>query len=157
MFTKYNGITPPQNYSGSRFKPSPNDTEMKTHKAPEPISKPPAIKTALSPTFQESVNRIAEPNEAYSYDEQAQETTRENPAEFEDEKSEIIDTPPRKASREVENPLGEFLSKSGVGKLLNSLHSDDILLLALILFLAEENNKDSNDAILILALLLMYR
>ena len=157
MFTKYSGITPPQNYSGNRFKSHPNDTEMKTHKGTELSIKQTPPKASAFPAFQESVDRIAAESDQGLVQNNFEVAADRKQEELYEENPQIIDTPPEKAERTAQNALGDFLNQSGVGKLLKNLRSDDILLISLILFLAEEGNKNSNDAILILALLLLYR
>ncbi len=172
MFTKYQGISLPQNYSGNRFRSYPKDTEMKTHKAQEPSRNSSGVKTSVSPIFQEASKRTSNASDNAKSTFDYQQRNEEDDKEFYEDKSEIIDTSPEKSYENddsdnqaeekndnvaYEETLSDFFSKSGLSKMLNGLHSDDILLLALILILAGEGEAQNPDAIVILSLLLLFR
>ena len=143
MFTKYTNMRLPQNYSGSRFKATAEDTEMKTHRAKEAAIPINTVKTSISPFFQSSYL-----NEQASEPEAEDETF----AEYE----EIPDT-----TEVTKETLHEAVSEPGkptlgdLSRLLEGLKSDDLLLLALIILLASDGGQGSMDTIAILALLLL--
>lgn len=149
MFTKYNGIEIPKNYSGSRFK-SLSDVEMKTHKAT--VSSPPMqeIKSSASPSFQEVIDKtVSELKE-----------TDEN-IEISEPLTQISDTPACISVDEESNgasfPQEKALHRElGILKLLDKVKQDDLLLIALIILFASDSSENSLDAVVILALLLLY-
>ena len=167
MFTKYNNINIPQNYSGNRFKHDITNTEMKTHR-PTTTS---AVKTSVSPYFQESVNNAIESLPS-SDNVNIESATKE--VGF----GEISDTPlgeiesvranDEESSLNVNEPMlngaseskstepSNSLDTSRLTDMFKSIKSDDLLLLVLILLLAKDNTENGIDALVILALLLMY-
>ena len=154
MFTKYNGITLPQNYSGNRFKAYPNDTETKTHKPQEAQPLTTSIRTSVSPTFRDVTREVPVQEDVPDeiYEEPPFESRGNDPLREENE--EIIHTPPRENQCEASNEAPQPVGKIGLEHLFGNLQSDDILLLTLIFILAKDSSAQSPDAILILALLL---
>lgn len=167
MFTKYTDIDLPKNYSGSRFKQSLADTRMKTHRAQDISASAPSIKTAVSPSFQDIIDKTAkaaavdeQPEEIYVNNDIIEEITDQE-AEKSDEKAEDafnslpIEAQPRH-NEESNNDFFSLFKASGLGKLLSNKSKDDFLLIALIALLASDGSGDNLDAIVLLALLLLY-
>ena len=177
MFTKYNGINLPNNYSGTKFRQPIEDTTMKTHRAlDEKVIQKGVVRTSVSPTFQNALNSTiqeAREIESFSDDEHALphidnsasssffeeevcestaicEDNNDYPSSQFDSKCDIGDKNDKEA-----HPLN-LLKESGLGKLIDNLNKDDILLIALIVIFAQEHSANSLDAIVILALLLLY-
>ena len=148
MFTKYNSVNIPKNYSGNRFRQDIDDTEMKTHR---PSSSTAAVtKTSVSPNFQNYLyNSYGTPKEDAPENEEKNDTFQQNDIEF-------SDTSTAKIENNDEIAIVNTATESKVVQLLKSIKNDDLLLLALILLLANDSNESSFDAIAILALLLMY-
>ena len=168
MFTKYTDIDLPKNYSGSRFKHTLADTKMKTHRAQDVSLSVPAFKTAVSPSFQDIIDKTAkatkvdeQPEELYANNDTTAELTDQE-AEKSDEKADAAfkDSLPIDAHpRHDEGSNTDFFSlfkASGFGKLLSNKSKDDFLLIALIALLASDGSGDNLDAIVLLALLLLY-
>ena len=148
MFTKYNNINVPKNYGGSRFQPSTNDTEMKTHRAEEIHQSVNKIKTSVSPYFQSTQN--SDKNPSFSDDEN--DFLELNDTETE----ETINTPVTKIEKsEKVSPLN-FSGFKELTKLFKGVNNDDLLLLALILLFATDKGENSLDTLFILAFLLLY-
>ena len=171
MFTRYKGISIPENYSGSRFKAAP-ETETKLHKPSTPIYS--GTKTSISPTFEEAIRQSS----AVQYEPEVEELDSENDtsndtnlfiesSEIEeaslkaleaDEASKLTDTykesTTNQESTSGDGVLGEF-SKL-FGKLSSGLKSENLLILAVILLIFSENNFDDNALILPLLALLLY-
>lgn len=162
MFSKYKGIEIPLNYSGSRFKSSGVETEMKTHK-PSPSYR--STKTSVSPTFQSVINQAV--NDSY-----AQETVPDV-YEMSDDLNEmqksseaplvVIDNnESNEQSSENEDEKKKGLSsifdelKPFFEKLKSSIKGEDLLLISLIILLASEGGNDSLESILPLLLLFLY-
>ena len=156
MFTKYTSIKLPENYGGSRFKKSPVETEMKTHRPQEAAVSSSTIKTSVSPSFQIVKGSVME-NEMHE-DIEREEYTETNADDF-SEPSETNYTEPSSPSS---NPTtsDEQIQSAGIKELsrfLEKIKSDDLLLLSLILLLAKDGADESLDALILLALLLLYR
>lgn len=159
MFTKYTNIKLPENYGGSRFKKSTIDTEMKTHRPQDMSSSASTVKTSVSPSFQSSLANIkAEVPSAYIGE------LQENTKEFDQteeldntEYDDFIDTPPLKIEENANCESDTSTSIKELAHVLENIKSDDFLLLALILLFAKDGGEESMDAIVILALLLLYR
>lgn len=152
MFTKYNNVSIPKNYSGSRFHQGNDDTEMKTHRATESIPSTNITKTSVSPYFRS--NLIKESSLAT---EDSEDSSFEVPYDASmEEKAEIIDTPADKDSDSSTGNLTPNDEEGALSRLFKNIKNDDLLLLALILLLSKDGADNSFDAIVILALLLMY-
>ena len=132
MYSRYSGISIPQNYGGSRFSHLA-EVETKTHRASAPMS---PIKSSYVP--------IEEENE----DEVEIEDFEEGNEEIIEEESEIED----------ENPIERQKADaySSLKALFSSIEKDELILLGLILLLISDSSSQSNsDIIMILALLLV--
>ena len=153
MFSKYKGIEIPLNYSGSRFKSSGVETEMKTHK-PSPSYR--STKTSVSPTFQSVINQAI--NDSY-----AQETVPDV-YEMRDDLNEmqisseaplvVIDNKESNEQKGLSSIFDEL--KPFFEKLKSSIKGEDLLLISLIILLASEGGNDSLESILPLLLLFLY-
>ena len=169
MFTRYNGVEIPKNYSGSRFRQQVENTETKMHR---PKEAPPLqnVRKSVSPTFQEVIDN------AIKDVEQSQAKNSESNGFLlaqETEATANSDTPPSKTVESGVNdnvPSVKSLNgitdseknehspiEGGIRKLLDGIAKDDLLLIALILMLAEGGEGDSLDLITMLALLLLFR
>ena len=150
MFTRYKGIEIPQNYSGNRFRNEAPVTETKTHKPSVSSS----TKTSISPSF-ESVLRhgtIQVPVEQIV----------EDVSDFYENEmvaEEVAPTMIEEAPLEEKNKEGTLFDdfKPIVSSIIKNVNSEDLLLLSLIVLLMSEGNEDSNDVILPLLLLFLYR
>lgn len=167
MFTRYKGISIPENYSGSRFKAAP-ETETKLHKPSTPIYS--GTKTSISPTFEEAIRQQYEPeieeldsesdtsNDTNLFTESSEIEEASLKALEADEASKLTDTykesTTNQESTSGDGVLGEF-SKL-FGKLSSGLKSENLLILAVILLIFSENNSDDNALILPLLALLLY-
>ena len=153
MFTKYNNISVPKNYSGNRFRQVSEDTETKMHRATVANVKPNEAKTSVSPYFQaqltNSLSLAQEEDDRNTKNEEFLDTVQEDVEEFND-------TP---ADKSVEADISAPISNIAENKLMQlfkNVKNDDLLLLALILLFAKDNTENGTDALVILALLLMY-
>ena len=156
MFTKYQGVAIPKNYSGVRFKDGSVETEMKTHRGQITPSQDNIKSCAASPTFQSIIDSVASDEvddlkndevQASDFDEQiASDEAGEqlNTVKCEEEEKPCISS----------QPLG-FLDNTLKG-LLDGIGGDDLLLLCLLLLIATDRQENSIDGIIILALLLLY-
>lgn len=166
MFTRYSGIEVPQNYSGNRFrKKSIEDTETKVH-TNQAYS---AVKSSVSPSFEYKYE-----NERLSSDENdasiENEITTDNyvSEEFSDNSSEnsnenfneaINDEEAKETNSKEINSNSSFLDNlnlSFMTDFFKNIQGEDLLLIALIIFLASDKNVSNNDIIILLALLLVY-
>ena len=136
MFTKYNGIVVPQNYNGNRFQKQHLETEMKTHKATE-IQSVSLPKTSVSPSFQSLLDKAV-----------SEEDTSAVPVQEETSSVEAEDSA-------VEEETPAELNISPFMRMLEGLKSDDLLLLALILLMANGKSEMGTEAIILLSLLLL--
>ncbi len=148
MFTKYNSISIPENYSGNRFKKAIEETEMKTHKGKEPVSSVSSVKTSVSPFFhaviEEPIKEVfSEPQDVYEED-------------FSEESNENTDTPTEKTENFDKTTEENISPIKRPFELLENIKNDDLLLLALLLLIAKDSAENSMDTLVILALLLMY-
>ena len=169
MFTRYKGIDVPQNYSGSRFKSEPQNTEMKTHK-PSPVYSP--TKTSISPSFErvvsqgyqntfesspfkENIDNVSDFN-----DFQEENNVLEN--EYFEPENEPLET--YNESQREEPDCAPKTKKAGIfkelspfiNKFFKNINSEDLLLLSLIILLFGEGNDESSDLIIPLLCLFLY-
>ena len=154
MFSKYTGVDVPQNYSGNRFRKSTMETKTNVHKAQEirtPIS---TVKTSVSPSFQDVIDKASEGVIVNDVEENltTQEVDLEEKVLKSVDKTEILEDDEAKSPRE---PL-DIIQASGIGQLLGAIGKDDLLLIALIVLLASDKGDMNLDAIVILALLLYH-
>ena len=141
MFTKYTNMKLPQNYSGSRFKPATEDTEMKTHRAKDTGTPINNVKTSVSPYFQSSfVNE-----QSYSFEPQEDRDTYETD----------VDVPTQQEETNEDVSTSTHATLKELTRLFAGIKSDDLLLLALIILFASDSGQNSVDTIVILALLLL--
>ena len=174
MFTKYTDINLPKNYSGSRFKQELTDTKMKTHRAQDISTGKSVIKSAMSPTFQDIIDKTVQESEEEKLDqstvnEQVEEAYADSIEESTDTEQEVQDSfeeiyesnnelttvaPTHNSKSEAD--FFSLFKESGLGKLLSSAGRDDFLLIGLIALLASDGSGDNLDAIILLALLLLY-
>ncbi len=160
MFTKYANVKLPENYSGSRFKRPSIDTEMKTHRAQDISNVPRSVKTSVSPFFQSSQIQEETTAQSNSTEVDTQQALPEldamltEEARVEDE--ETIHTPPEKTQEDSNSTALATSSIKELTRALEKIKSDDLLLLSLILLFAKDGGEGSMDALVILALLLLY-
>ena len=162
MFTKYANVKLPENYSGSRFKRSTIETEMKTHRPQDMPSTASTVKTSVSPFFQSAHMHNGATASENIIEESTEDTEEEinlktYGEEIQEENEEIIHTPPEKSIEESKNSLHGSIAVNELTRMLEKFKSDDILLLILILLFAKDGGEGSTDALVILALLLLYR
>ena len=143
MFTKYNSVEIPQNYSGNRFK-NLGETEMKTHRAALTSVQQSPVKSSTSPTFQEVIDKTmndVEEVEADSLDISSESELSYTPQQLDETPNTAKDTSTNEFS------LAGFVDK---------ISKDDLLLIALIILFASDSSVSSYDTVIILALLLLY-
>ena len=164
MFTRYKGISIPENYSGNRFK-APPQTETKMHR-PSPSYT--GTKTSLSPMFEEAMRQksVAIPNQSQFNDEEGndfdigidlpnEENSEESkvPLDNKEASDTYYENTTSKKSASGNSVLGELSTL--IGNLTKGLKSEDLLILAIIVLLLSENNDDGM-IILPLLFLLLY-
>lgn len=150
MFTRYSDIEIPQNYSGSRFsKQFAEDTTTKIHTS----TIQGASKSSVSPSFE--MSRLGEAYQAPEADDNVEYFNDE--AIFDDISDEDNNEFTASSVNKDENHSEISESLSQITGYLKRLKNDDLLLIGLIAFLANENSVSNNDIIIILVLLLMYR
>ena len=163
MFTRYKGISIPENYSGNRFK-APIETETKTHK-PTQGGVYGGTKTSISPIFESAIKErtynndinetLYEPTDSYQSEEEAYATSI-NESQGLDFNEEFIEN--QDSSSESEDPkknsiLGDFASI--FSQITSKIKQDDFIIIGVILLLLSEKGEDK-DVILPLLLLLLY-
>ena len=157
MYTRYSGIDVPQNYSGNRFrKKAVEDTETKVHTS---VTQG-AVKSSVSPSFEKQFKS----QQLLEDDDISLENSKitEDAAENEDNYNEFSDTSYQAEENEVTDSMNihtgilDNLNLSFIGEYLKSIKGEDLLLIALIIFLASDKNVSNNDIIILLALLLVY-
>ena len=159
MFTRYKGIEIPQNYSGSRFKSEPPLTETKTHK-PSLTS---TTRTSISPMFENALKNQFESNQVEEIIDSVSEFDQNDNTYIEEANENFDNLKDEFSSFENESSelskgamlLDEF--KPFVSRILKSVNSEDILLLSLIVLLMSEGNSESNELIVPLLFLFLYR
>lgn len=149
MFTRYSGIEIPQNYSGNRFQRNEYvETDMKIHSS----NIGGATKSSVSPSFEAQKIADFENKTENLTDITKDEVDINDNDEFEDIS---LDTDESKCDN-CDTPKGIFNELSSFSNYFKSLQSEDLILIALILFLASDGSIKNNDIIIILALLLVY-
>ena len=190
MFTKYNGINLPKNYSGTKFRQPPEDTTMKTHRPQdEKFKMQGIIKTSVSPSFQSIIDNASVKNNTdyspieeqsdvnfykseslpYGNDEELSSNDNVNSLLMPDDCLVEENTSKEVCSicndsdkhNNTDSLKKEFfpinlLKENGFSRLIEGISKDDLLLIALIALFAQEHTAGSQDAIIILALLLLY-
>ena len=156
MYTRYSGVDVPQNYSGNRFrKKIIEDTETKVHSSITPG----AVKSSVSPSFESQIknDQIYQNNDENSLDySETLDDVVEND-DFNESAYQSNNEPKDKGNDKIVNKsiLNE-LNLSPIAEYLKSIRGEDLLLIALIIFLASDKNISNNDIIILLALLLVY-
>lgn len=150
MFTRYNEITVPKNYSGTRF--TENDIETKTHRGSivgGSSSIPPSNPKSYEENFDTPPNISSVPEESSPVIDEGE--------IFDEENENYIEEASPKAGKAFEGTdiLSEF--KSGLNGLFSHLSKDDLLLVGLILLLSDKGGEDSFSLMLMLSLLLLSK
>lgn len=160
MFTRYSGIDVPQNYSGNRFRnKSIEDTGMKIHTNQTQG----AIKSSVSPSFEQRLQNEQglKNDDEITFEEpeivddvvENQDNDISDIIDASDENDELIVS--QKSEPNSKSILGD-LNLSPITEFLKSISGEDLLLIALIIFLASDKNVSNNDIIILLALLLVH-
>lgn len=134
MYSRYSGVSIPQNYGGSRFSHLA-EVETKTHRPTTTVT---PIKASPVPIIEDEENEID--YELVKEDEECFEQ------EFEEDEQGVISQEDKGEKARDDFSLASFISH---------LEKDDILLLGLILLLISDSSKDNYDVIMVLALLLV--
>lgn len=156
MFTKYANVKLPENYSGSRFKHTTIDTEMKTHRPQDTSPSFTTVKTSVSPIFKSAQAQEDEAVQSKLAEADKEQDLVENENDLTEDTIETIYTPPEKTQKNDSNTAINTSSIKELSRVLEKIKSDDALLLALILLFAKDGGEGSLDALVILALLLLY-
>lgn len=136
MYSRYSGVSIPQNYGGSRFSHLA-EVETKTHRPT----------TTVTPIKASPVSIIEVDNEENEIDyELVKEDEECFEQEFEEDEQGVISQEDK-----GEKAHDDF----SLASLISLLEKDDILLLGLILLLISDSSKDNYDVIMVLALLLV--
>ena len=150
MFTKYNGVEIPRNYSGNRFSPT-FETEMKTHRATANTVQQGTVKSSFSPSFQEVIDKTMNETVEMPVTDDEIQVTENTTAEITDAQNEEIVQASHSYTKEAQK------SDFNLMGLLEKISKDDLLLIALIIVLASDSAEGGTDVILCLALLLLFR
>ena len=156
MFTKYTSVKLPENYSGSRFKSTTIDTEMKTHRPKEVQNTTSSVKTSVSPSFKNTLVK----DQVTEYESENEGVVLENDTPSKIAAEEISDE--HKESPTIQESNTDYVAQSPFNmseltRIFERFKADDILLLVLILILSKDGGEESPDALILLALLLLYR
>jgi hypothetical protein len=136
MYSRYSGVSIPQNYGGSRFSHLA-EVETKTHRPTTTVT---PIKASPVPIIEDEDEKI---EADYQFEEDIDESSEQ--AIDEDEQDVFLQEDKGEKARD-DFSLASFISR---------LEKDDILLLGLILLLISDSSKDNYDVIMVLALLLV--
>lgn len=136
MYSRYSGVSIPQNYGGSRFSHLA-EVETKTHRPTTTVT---PIKASPVPIIEDEDEENEIDYELVKEDEVCFEQ------EFEEDEQGIISQEDK-----GEKARDDF----SLASLFSHLEKDDILLLGLILLLISDSSKDNYDVIMVLALLLV--
>ena len=136
MYSRYSGVSIPQNYGGSRFSHLA-DVETKTHRPTTTVT---PIKASPVPIIEVDNEENKIDYELVKEDEECFEQ------EFEEDEQGVISQEDK-----GEKARDDF----SLASLISHLEKDDILLLGLILLLISDSSKDNYDVIMVLALLLV--
>ena len=136
MYSRYSGVSIPQNYGGSRFSHLA-DLETKTHRPTTTVT---PIKASPVPIIEVGGEENEIDYELLKEDEECFEQ------EFEEDEEGIISQEDKGEKARDDFSLASLISR---------LEKDDILLLGLILLLISDSSKDNYDVIMVLALLLV--
>ena len=136
MYSRYSGVSIPQNYGGSRFSHLA-EVETKTHRPTTTVT---PIKASPVPIIEDDDEKI---EADYQFEEDIDESSEQ--AIDEDEQDVFLQEDKGEKARD------DF----SLASLISHLEKDDILLLGLILLLISDSSKDNYDVIMVLALLLV--
>jgi hypothetical protein len=136
MYSRYSGVSIPQNYGGSRFSHLA-EVETKTHRPTTTVT---PIKASPVPIIEVDNEENEIDYELVKEDEECFEQ------EFEEDEQGVISQEDK-----GEKARDDF----SLASLISHLEKDDILLLGLILLLISDSSKDNYDVIMVLALLLV--
>ena len=136
MYSRYSGVSIPQNYGGSRFSHLA-EVETKTHRPTTTVT---PIKASPVPIIEVGGEENEIDYELVKEDEECFEQ------EFEEDEQGVISQEDK-----GEKARDDF----SLASLISHLEKDDILLLGLILLLISDSSKDNYDVIMVLALLLV--
>ena len=136
MYSRYSGVSIPQNYGGSRFSHLA-EVETKTHRPTTTVT---PIKASPVPIIEVDNEENEIDHELVKEDEECFEQ------EFEEDEQGVISQEDK-----GEKARDDF----SLASLISHLEKDDILLLGLILLLISDSSKDNYDIIMVLALLLV--
>ena len=136
MYSRYSGVSIPQNYGGSRFSHLA-EVETKTHRPTTTVT---PIKASPVPIIEVDNEENEIDHELVKEDEECFEQ------EFEEDEQGVISQEDKGEKAHNDIPLASLISR---------LEKDDILLLGLILLLISDSSKDNYDVIMMLALLLV--
>ena len=154
MYSRYSGISIPSNYGGSRFRQE-SEPEVKAHRPPTLT----ASKVARSPSFIPIESRERESSEP-PIEEQSKETVIDSD-EFYDDTNEgaCDDTESEANADECEKAISHYeKSDQGLSKIkavISRFDKDALIILGLILLLMSDSEKENDDIIALLALLLL--
>ena len=155
MYSRYSGISIPSNYGGNRFKLDP-EPEVKAHR-PSTLS---ASKVAHSPSFHPTESVVSQHDESNIFFENSEEATQDvyenaeldsNTDSFEMSNEGDLDMLSSSSSNKVDKEQG--LSK--IRAILSRFDKDSLIILGLILLLMSDSDKENDDIIALLALLLL--
>ena len=136
MYSRYSGVSIPQNYGGSRFSHLA-EVETKTHRPTTTVT---PIKASPVPIIEDDDEKI---EADYQFEEDIDESSEQ--AIDEDEQDVFLQEDKGEKARD------DF----SLASLISRLEKDDILLLGLILLLISDSSNDNYDIIMVLALLLV--
>lgn len=136
MYSRYSGVSIPQNYGGSRFSHLA-EVETKTHRPTTTVT---PIKASPVPIIEDEDEKI---EADYQFEEDIDESSEQ--AIDEDEQDVFLQEDKGEKARD------DF----SLASLISRLEKDDILLLGLILLLISDSSNDNYDIIMVLALLLV--
>lgn len=155
MYSRYSGISIPQNYSGSRFAPI-SEPSVKAHKP----SLGGATKSAHSPSFVSSLYEESN-NEAIKNSSELEEEIIEQEPKIEensDEQEALTKEDDVSCDKELcDTPVDarERFDLTKIKSVLAKFDKDALLILGLILLLMSDGDKNNDEIIAILALLLL--
>ena len=136
MYSRYSGVSIPQNYGGSRFSHLA-EVETKTHRPTTTVT---PIKASPVPIIEDEDEENEIDYELVKEDEECFEQ------EVEEEEQGVISQ-----EDQGEKARDDF----SLASLISRLEKEDSLLLGLILLLISDSSKDNYDVIMVLALLLV--
>lgn len=166
MFTRYNGVKPPQNYSGNRFRRNVYETETKVHSDTRPKITVDTEVRVPATSFQVEIDKISSESDIIDTPPEiiVESGKIEGESESADENSVAVGAQIKAdSSHRTDSP-----SEGALSKLLSSLKlpsvsslkglmggSDELLLICVLLLVYSSPENDNFDTVLILILLLL--